>query len=212
MASVVMAWQMAIYERLRSNLPSTKVFLEGVPENSKVPHDPTGLIKPFVILWFGQLTRSTTSDDDYVAGLCDEPGDDEADAQQGNFAVESVAPSGLSLLQLEDATRVLLTGFSPAGQGRLIEDGSATVRDPLPVGIGDQIRFYKATFYRGDFYSTPLSVASTRQTVTPHAERTHCPQGHPYDAVNTVIQGDGKRRCRTCINARARSRRAGSPA
>jgi hypothetical protein len=206
MASVVMAWQMAIYERLRESLPNTRVFLEGVPENSPVPHDHTGLIKPFVVLWFGQLTRSTTSDDDVVAGLCDEPSSGVLESQQGNFAVESAAPSGLSLLQLEDALRVLLTGFSPAGQGPLIEDGAASIRDPLPIGIGDQIRFYKALFFRGDFSTTPMEAAL--RAAMPEAERTHCPQGHPYDEVNTVINGDGKRRCRTCINARARARRA----
>jgi hypothetical protein len=202
-ASIVMAWQMAIYERLRENLTATKVFLEGVPENSKVPHDPTGLIKPFVIVWFGQLTTSSTSDDEVVAGLCDEPDELDQEGKQGNLAIETVAPSGLSLLQLEDATRVLLTGFSPAGQGRLTEDGSASVRDPLPIGIGDQIRFYKTLFFRGDFVST----VGQELTAIPQAMRTHCPQGHPYDAVNTVINADGKRRCRTCINARARARR-----
>lgn len=204
MASIVMAWQLAIYERLKENLTVTKVFLEGVPENSKVPRDPTGLIKPFVIVWFGQLTKSSTTEEDTVGGLCDEPGAGEGEGQQGNFAVETVAPSGLSLLQLEDASRVLLTGFSPAGQGPLVEDGSTAVRDPLPIGIGDQIRFYKLLSFRGDFIAPPLAALSA----LPQSERTHCPQGHPYDAVNTVIQGDGKRRCRTCINARARARRA----
>jgi hypothetical protein len=39
-----------------------------------------------------------------------------------------------------------------------------------------------------------------------HAERTHCPHGHPYDAANTRIDR-GKRRCRTCLNAARRARR-----
>lgn len=204
-----MAWQMAIYERLVENLPNTRVFLEGVPENSKVPHDPTGLIKPFVVVWFGQLTRTAVSDDDVVPGLCDEPGRADDEGKQGNLAVETVAPSGLSLLQLEDAARVILTGFSPAGQGALTEDGSAAVRDPLPIGIGDQIRFYKALFFKGDFPTAVTGMESTLMaTAMTQAERTHCPQGHPYDAVNTVINADGKRRCRTCINARARARRS----
>ncbi|MFJ4852417.1 HNH endonuclease signature motif containing protein [Streptomyces sp. NPDC088730] len=30
------------------------------------------------------------------------------------------------------------------------------------------------------------------------ARKTHCPKGHPYDEANTVVQGDGARRCRTC--------------
>lgn len=31
-----------------------------------------------------------------------------------------------------------------------------------------------------------------------HASRTHCPQGHPYDATNTVIENDGGRKCLIC--------------
>lgn len=35
-----------------------------------------------------------------------------------------------------------------------------------------------------------------------HAAKTHCPQGHPYDEVNTLhytsLNGSPIRRCRTC--------------
>lgn len=203
-----MAWQMAIYDRLRAGLPNTRVFLEGVPENSPVPSDPTGMIKPFVILWFGQLTRSINAENRDVVGLCDDPEDNTENGKQGNISIQSVAPTGLSLLQLEDAIRVLMTSFSPAGQAPLSEDGTTTIRDPMPIGIGDQIRFYKQLFFRGDFYDT-VSGASPGMSVA--ALRTHCPEGHPYDEYNTVVNGDGKRRCRTCINARARARRADSP-
>ncbi len=34
--------------------------------------------------------------------------------------------------------------------------------------------------------------------------KTHCPQGHAYDAANTIVKR-GKRHCRTCENARARA-------
>lgn len=34
------------------------------------------------------------------------------------------------------------------------------------------------------------------------AERTHCPQGHPYDDANTYIAPSGDRQCRTCRKAR----------
>ncbi len=37
--------------------------------------------------------------------------------------------------------------------------------------------------------------------------RMHCPQGHPYDERNTVRRGGG-RRCRTCLNAHRRAKRA----
>lgn len=32
----------------------------------------------------------------------------------------------------------------------------------------------------------------------PFAERTHCPQGHPYDAKNTRVRANGSRDCRAC--------------
>ena len=40
------------------------------------------------------------------------------------------------------------------------------------------------------------------------AEKTHCPQGHPYDEANTFVNGKGRRECRTCRNERNRARRA----
>lgn len=39
--------------------------------------------------------------------------------------------------------------------------------------------------------------------------KTHCPQNHPYDSVNTYLKPDGGRDCRTCrtaASARARAR------
>lgn len=31
-----------------------------------------------------------------------------------------------------------------------------------------------------------------------NAAKTHCPQGHPYDEVNTYVTPRGKRACRSC--------------
>lgn len=39
---------------------------------------------------------------------------------------------------------------------------------------------------------------------------TTCPRGHAYDEANTYRQPDGKRRCRACLAAKQRSRRARS--
>lgn len=40
------------------------------------------------------------------------------------------------------------------------------------------------------------------------AMRTHCPQGHPYDAANTYHRArDHSRQCRQCIHARTRRTR-----
>lgn len=41
-----------------------------------------------------------------------------------------------------------------------------------------------------------------------NAAKTHCPQGHPYDAANTVTEISGSRSCRTCRNERKRAKRA----
>lgn len=40
-----------------------------------------------------------------------------------------------------------------------------------------------------------------------HREKTHCPQGHPYEAAN-LISRVGTRRCRTCQNQHNRDYRA----
>lgn len=39
--------------------------------------------------------------------------------------------------------------------------------------------------------------------------RTHCPQGHPYDAANTYIDRNGSRHCRTCNREKNRRRQYG---
>lgn len=198
----VINWQTAIKDRLESGLPNTKVFLEGVPESSQVPKDPSGMIAPMLILWFGQLVDNESSG--WTSDLCGLDDGGGGEVKSAAFIVQSVAPTGLALLQLENVVRNLLTGFKPAGQGALKEDGSATIRDPYPTGIGDTLRFYKPMFFAG----TVLTEApGTTTALAAPAARTHCPEGHPYDTQNTVINSDGKRRCRTCINARARARR-----
>lgn len=40
-----------------------------------------------------------------------------------------------------------------------------------------------------------------------NARKTHCPEGHPYDAVNTYIRPSGSRECRMCVRRRNRKRR-----
>lgn len=37
-----------------------------------------------------------------------------------------------------------------------------------------------------------------------NAVKPHCPKGHPYTPENTSLFDGGRRRCRTCINARNR--------
>lgn len=45
-----------------------------------------------------------------------------------------------------------------------------------------------------------------------NARKTHCLHGHPFDEQNTVVQKDGRRKCRACAEAkRSVSKRAASP-
>lgn len=47
-----------------------------------------------------------------------------------------------------------------------------------------------------------------RRMGRPRAERTNCPQGHPYDEDNTRHTRQGRRACRTCERARTRAWKA----
>ena len=38
-----------------------------------------------------------------------------------------------------------------------------------------------------------------------NSQKTHCPQGHPYDTENTFLRTSGRRLCRTCHRARTRA-------
>ncbi|MFB7858782.1 hypothetical protein [Rhodococcus qingshengii] len=207
----ILDWQMAIYRRLEDGLPHTPVHLEGVAESTSHPKSPTGMIKPFLIIWFGQLTNVTTSGRQ-VRDLCGQE-DSGGSIKQGNFLVETVAPTGLALLQLENYVRGLLTGYRPDNQGELNEAGLTTIRDPLPSGIGDTLRFYKPIFFNGIVRNVPLRVPTvpppnTMTLPVAVSLRTHCPEGHELIGENLIEEsrGQGKtaRRCRTCVNARAR--------
>lgn len=46
---------------------------------------------------------------------------------------------------------------------------------------------------------------SARAVSTVNASKTHCPRNHPYDEVNTYVDGRGRRSCRACRRVGARS-------
>jgi hypothetical protein len=152
MTTGVSDWQMAIYTRVQESVPNNKVFLEGVPESTEVPMDPTGMVKPFAILWFGQMYDFAGTAG--AADLCGNGGTNSV--RTAAFAIQAVAPTGLSLLQFEDAIRGGLFGFKPAGHGEVNEGGATTIRDPLPTGLGVGLRFYKTVFYSGMVGMQPI--------------------------------------------------------
>lgn len=143
-------WQLEIYRRLDTGLPNTPVYLEGIPESTEIVKDPSAFVKPSLILWFGQaFDLSGFGGRISVADLCGVSGNDKGVTKKAAFIVEAVCPSGLSMLQLCQAARDLLVGYSPLEQGEINEAGSGTVRDPYPVGVGDTLRFYGAVGYQG---------------------------------------------------------------
>lgn len=50
--------------------------------------------------------------------------------------------------------------------------------------------------------------ARGRARTNGYERKTHCPAGHPYDDVNTYVDRNGKRSCKTCAHNRTRARRA----
>jgi hypothetical protein len=47
-------------------------------------------------------------------------------------------------------------------------------------------------------------LAAAEHNARTQREKTHCPHGHAYTPENTIRWADGKRRCRTCDQARDR--------
>jgi hypothetical protein len=47
-----------------------------------------------------------------------------------------------------------------------------------------------------------------RKTEFLAADRTHCPEGHPYDEENTYVRKDGSRQCKACAREYQRERRS----
>jgi hypothetical protein len=199
-------WQDDILTRLEQGM-NARVFAEGIPMNSPAPIDPTGLIKPFIVLWFGSLlTRNLLTED-----LCGS----QNSVREAVFIVQSFAGNGRALLAVENQARILLAGHRPAGQGQLFEAGSASVRDPSSVGLGIDIRFSKQSMWHG-MVNAGTSVEEPLMAFTA-ANRPCCPKGHLYTEENTItekrVRRDGTqsqaRRCRECVNfkrARLRNR------
>lgn len=73
---------------------------------------------------------------------------------------------------------------------------------------GDQRNNTPENLYYGD--QSRNNLDAVRHGTHFHARKTHCPQGHPYDAANTSYhtRGNGRsfRMCKTCARERSRAR------
>jgi hypothetical protein len=52
--------------------------------------------------------------------------------------------------------------------------------------------------------SSENNIDQVRHGTHPHASKTHCPRGHPYDDANTYHHPNSERRCRICGGYRVR--------
>lgn len=207
-------WHEAILDKLETGM-AVRVFPEGIPMNSPSPVDPTGLIKPFIVVWFGSMLASNNPKMEDLCGSA-------TSVREAVFIIQSFAGNGRALLAVENQARKLLTGFQPAGQGQLYEEGSASVRDPSSVGLGIDIRFSKQSMWHG---MVNAGVALEPQPVMgafTAANRPCCPKGHLFTADNTILEKRARRdgtesrarRCRECVNfkrARLREKAPGAP-
>lgn len=91
--------------------------------------------------------------------------------------------------------RLVLTAFvgaPPEGHEALHGDGNPANNDLGNLRWGTRSENLRDSVRHGTHY---------------WAKKTHCPQGHAYDADNTYVCRDGRRMCRACLNARNNARR-----
>lgn len=104
--------------------------------------------------------------------------------------------------------------FRDAGQGPILAHrfAYATFLLPIPATLTIDHLCRNSRCVR----PSHLEAVSLRENIlrgvgapAQHARQTHCVNGHPFDALNTLICR-GRRVCRACRNARERLRRARS--
>lgn len=84
---------------------------------------------------------------------------------------------------------------------------------PIPEGLQiDHVKSRGCTS-RACFNPAHLEAVTCGENIrrgrSHNGSKAACPQGHPYDDVNTARRPDGARYCKTCNRERARRRRDG---
>ena len=80
---------------------------------------------------------------------------------------------------------------------------------PIPEGLTiDHLCRTRHCVNPAHFEVVTGRVNTQRGNCRYNAQKTHCPQGHPYDAENTYKRMGGKRGCRICMGLVKKRRRA----
>lgn len=105
--------------------------------------------------------------------------------------------------------------LDPCGYGRIARNGKEQkahrvsyylAKGPIPDGLElDHLCRVRACVNPDHLEAVTHKVNAQRGLAGAYlAERTHCPQGHPYDEENTYLWGPEKRwrKCRKCQDSR----------
>lgn len=119
---------------------------------------------------------------------------------------DKYAQAGVCQINLEPLNRFDL---AIGGLGRLYKDNKRDVTQYRLYGF-EKVQAVSAMLW--PWLSTwrknqALAVLAKSKLVGPAMkDKTHCPQGHPYDMNNTIIHLDGSRHCRACNKQRCSER------
>jgi hypothetical protein len=123
---------------------------------------------------------------------------------KGGLLIGSVSPDGYLQVQLHEPGRM-----RTYRRHQLV---ALAFLGPRPEGLevlhkdGDQLNNHASNLMHGTHRrNTQQRVEDGRHF---QANKTHCPQGHPYDEANTYITPAGSRQCRECTRRRMRRRSA----
>lgn len=118
-------WEKDIIGRLKLFIAPEQVFEESVPEESEIPRFSNTMVKPYVVLWWGQRVQGGPG---YQA-VCGVRGS----AHIVTFLVQLAASNGPMGRDLAAVVSNALLGYRPLGQGELREDSMPTIRNPLDI-------------------------------------------------------------------------------
>lgn len=118
-------WELDIVARLRNAIAEDQVFEESVEEEARLPRFDNTMVKPYVVLWWGQRVRGGGGHN-ALAGV-------RKSSHVAEFIAQLIAPTGAMNRELARLVSGSLLGYRPLGEGELMEDSAPTIRNPLDI-------------------------------------------------------------------------------